>query len=349
MTLYRYISHVFHIICLSLACSAGVVAQTGSQTEFDQWLDALKQEALAEGIRQETIDVALAQVQFIERVIESDRKQAEFTESYAEYLKKRVSPWRIEKGREYIRAHESDLSRVSQKYRVPGRFVASILGVETNYGTFKLSHSLFDVLVTLAYDPRRGERFRKEVFAALTIVDKGYAELGQLKSSWAGALGMPQFMPSTYLQFAVDDDGDGKKDIWNHGPDLYASVANYLSHYGWQDDQAWARKVLLPNKKHDSLLVSDSRTSDAPKACQRYLKHLEVWRGLDDWDYHGVRRMNTAHLPNVNIAASLIVTNENANHGYLVYGNFCALMRYNPSFKYALTVGVLSDNLKYTN
>jgi len=236
------------------------------------------------------------------------------------------------------------LQIVQQHYGVPARYIAAIIGVETNYGTFALKHSLFDVLVTLSFDARRGKRFRKEVFAALRILDSGQVNgLPPLKSSWAGALGIPQFMPSTFERFAVDFDRDGKKNIWQHGPDLWASVANYLSHYGWRREQAWGRKVNLPKSLVAQLDSDPGNIQLIPKACERYKKHLKDWRLLDMWSQSDVKRLNGNGLPKVALAASMIVTDENGPDAYLVYENFCTFMRYNPSFKYALTVGALAD------
>ena len=281
------------------------------------------------------------------RVIASDRAQAEFKESYAEYLTKRVSKWRIEKGQALKDELYSSMEPVTQSFDVPSRVVLAILGIETNYGTFTLPHKALNVLATLAYDSRRGDRFRKEVFAVMEMVEKKYASSEQLTSSWAGALGEPQFMPSTYLQFAVDYDKDGRRNIWEKGPDLYASVANYLHHYGWNPRQTWARKVELPKGQIADLLADTENKASPPNACKRYHKHLKGWKNLVQWNDVGVRRMNGDDLPvRSDMAASLIVTDEDAGQGYLVYGNFCTIMRYNPSFKYALSVGTLSDYLK---
>lgn len=324
----------------------GAASEEVNPPEFDIWLEALKVEALEKGISASTIDQMLTGIEYKKRVISSDRAQAEFKETYHEYLSKRVSAWRIASGLGYMKSYGEQVEVVTSAYGVPARFVVAIIGIETNYGTFKLGNSLLDVLATLAYDPRRGKRFRSEIFAALTMVDKGYAAGDQLKSSWAGALGVPQFMPSTYLQYAVDYDGDGKRDIWNHGPDLYASVANYLSRYGWNKEEAWARKVIIPAKKQSKLSADTHNRVDLPKSCKRYNKHLGGWRFLAGWEAEGVTRMNGGSLPSVKMPASLIMTNPQASHGYLVYSNFCVLMRYNPSFKYALSVGTLADSLK---
>lgn len=315
-------------------------------SDFIEWLEVLRTEAKAKGISEKTIASALGGVKYQQRVIRSDRSQAEFKENYQEYISKRVSPWRIKQGQEYMALHRVELEKVAKHYGVQARFIVAIIGVETNYGTFKLPYPLFDVLSTLAYDARRGERFRKEIFASMEIIDKGFADTAQLRSSWAGALGFPQFMPLTYLDFAVDFDGDGRKNIWGHGVDLYASVAHYLKHYGWDQNEAWARKVKLPQKVLSGLLVDKSNMREPVKRCVRYKEHLYGWKPLGKWSELGVRRMNGKGLPQVDISAALIETHTQDHQGYLVYGNFCSLMRYNPSFKYALSVGALADALK---
>lgn len=340
--------------------TSGKLVQTQSETplkqkatelaipeDFKPWLAELEKEAVKKGINATTVKALLGGLTYMPRVIASDRAQAEFKESYAEYLAKRVSKWRIEKGQALKDELYSSMEPVTQSFDVPSRVVLAILGIETNYGTFKLPHKALNVLATLAYDSRRGDRFRKEVFAVMEMVEKRYASSDQLTSSWAGALGEPQFMPSTYLQFAVDYDKDGRRNIWEKGPDLYASVANYLQHYGWNPRQTWARKVELPKERISKLVADTENKATTPKACERYHKHLKGWKNLVQWNELGVRRMNGDDLPaRSDMAASLIVTDEDAGQGYLVYGNFCTIMRYNPSFKYALSVGTLSDYLK---
>lgn len=325
----------------------GAVEDTSADPEaFSAWLLELRAEAIQKGIGEDTVDRVIKQIKHLPRVIAKDRTQAEFHETYEEYLAKRVSQWRIDKGRVLTGVIGAEVERVTSTYQVPARFVLAILGIETNYGTIGLSYSAFDVLATLSFDSRRGERFRSEIFASMQMLDKGLATDDQLKSSWAGALGQPQFMPTTYLQFAQDFNKDGRKDIWSQGDDLFASVANYLQHYGWQQNETWARKVILPVDKIKELEADKVNRVPLDKACVRYEKHLTGWKTLGQWNDLGVRRLNNTDLPKVNMAASLIVTDEAAGQGYLVYRNFCTLMRYNPSFKYALAVGALSDQIK---
>jgi membrane-bound lytic murein transglycosylase B len=278
------------------------------------------------------------------QVVSADRNQAEFTNTYALYLK-RVSPWRIKKGRELLRSEQEEMiTQVAQAHGVQARFIVAILGMETNYGTFELNHSVFNVVATLAFDGRRAAQFRSELLAALEIVDKGYASPQMLSSSWAGALGFPQFNPSNYLRLAVDEDRDGKRDIWQMGPDVIGSVANYLKDADWRDDQTWGREVRLPPEGETSLQGEQSEGLPPAKVCKKY-KTLGIWRSLPEWQSRGVRTKWGASLPTRPLAAALVIGDEGDNKGYLVYQNFCSLLRYNPSFRYALGVSLLSDRM----
>ena len=323
-----------------------VWAENNNQEAFSLWLDGLKQEALEKGFNPDLVESALGDVVYVERAVRSDRSQAEFKETYQQYINKRVSQWRIKTGKEYLAQHGKAMSEVVDTYAVPAEIIAAIIGVETNYGTFTLSHDAFNALATLAFDPRRADRFRREIFDTLTILSKKYAQPEQLKSSWAGALGIPQFMPSSYLQFAVDFDKDGDKDIWSHGPDLWASVAHYLSYYGYSNTQKWARKVIVPAAVSNKIVADTHNISAAPKGCKRYKKHLKGWRSLADWNSAGIRRLNGQDLPLVDMVASFLLTDPEQNKGYIVYSNFCSIMRYNPSTKYALSVGALADAIR---
>jgi len=331
-------------LCSSLLLSATVIAQ---QTEvddgaaFQEFLNSFEGDALARGIRQSTLDEILPTIELQRQVIQADRSQPEFVDTYERYLR-RVSPWRIENGQQLLHDENGMINAAASAHGVQPRFVLAILGVESNYGTFPIDQSLFSVVATLAYDGRRGSQFRNELFAAFEIVDKGYATADMMKSSWAGALGFPQFMPGSYLQLAVDQDGDGRRDLWSMGPDVIGSVANYLKATGWRDDQTWGRVVSLPPSGEQALPALQSEGLSPDAACRRY-ETLGVWRTLSAWQELGVRRDDGTALPARNLPAALIIGDEGDDKGYLVYRNFCSLMRYNPSFKYALAIGLLSD------
>ncbi|GHF28076.1 murein transglycosylase [Kordiimonas sediminis] len=317
---------------------------TEEEIAFKSWIDGVYAEGIAKGISEETLNKVLPTIALRPTVIKRDRNQPEVKQTYAMYLKSRVSPWRKTKGKEMMATHKEDLSAVSASLGVQERFISAVWGVETNYGTIPLSISVFDALATLAYDPRRASRFRKELFAALEITDQGLASFENMKGSWAGAMGQPQFMPLSYLQYAVDFDKDGDRDIWSTGTDVFASIGNYLKAYGWRNDQTWGRPVLLPKGSEKSLYAPQSEGVDPDRYCKSY-KSLGAWRDLQDWQKLGVRRLDGTDLPDRSIPAALIVADEGDDRGYLVYRNFCSIMRYNPSFKYALSVGLLSDEI----
>lgn len=310
--------------------------------EFEAWLENVRVEARERGISENTIQQSLSNIKPIVRVIKRDRSQPEVVQTYARYLKSRVSDWRKSKGAKALNDHDTSLKAAAEKFGVQERFIAAIWGVETNYGTVPLSYSVFDAVATLAYDKRRGPRFRRELFAALEILDKGYTSFENMKGSWAGAMGQPQFMPENYIKYAVDMDDDGYRDIWENPADVHGSVANYLKSFGWRDDQTWGRKVKLPEGGEDTLVGKQADGVTPDRWCKAY-KSMGVWRDLQDWQSLGVRRVDGSDLPARSIPAALIVADEGDGEGYLVYRNFCSIMRYNPSFKYALSVGLLSD------
>lgn len=344
-----------HIISgLALALSLGITSplslaqenttepdEATQEAAFQSWLAEFRSEAESVGISAATLDQVMPTIEQQRRVVQADRSQAEFDNSYSRYLQ-RVNNNRIEAGKELLASHGEMIKTVAADYGVQPRFIVAILGLESNYGTFPITEPLFSVIATLAFDGRRGEMFRRELLAALEIVDKGYATPEMMKSSWAGALGIAQFMPSSYLNLAVDHDGDGKIDLWTMGPDVIATVANYLKSTGWRDDQTWGRPVSLPSGGEQSLPAPQSAGMTPDTTCRSY-RTMGAWRPLEDWQQLGVRRSDGTQLPTRNLPAALLIADEGDDQGYLVYRNFCSIMRYNPAFRYALTIGLLSD------
>jgi len=322
------------------------LAQDKPQQPFDEWLQGLRKEALAKGIRQETLDSALAGVQPIPRIIELDRKQPEFTQTYSEYLAARVTDARIQRGREMIAEHMDELKAVSEKYHVQPRFIAAIWGMETNYGSYMGSYSVVASLATLAYDPRRSSYFRRELLEALEILDEGHTTPENMKGSWAGAMGQSQFMPSSFLEYAQDFDGDGRRDIWGTPVDVFASIANYLSVHGWTDDHSWGRRVRIPNdfeQERQNLMPQQP-----PASCGRALKEHTMRIPLSNWEALGVRDEYGGDLPNrPGLLASLVTMENGKGPSYLTYPNFRAILSYNCSNFYALAVGHLADELEW--
>ena len=339
-------------LLLLVACGAAFAAaaqqppaaEASDEAAFSAFLDELRTAAVARGIRAETLDAVLPAVRIHRRAVQADRAQAEFVETYDTYITRRLTPQRIEQGRAVLAEHGEMIRRVAADYGVQPRFIAAIIGLESNYGMYPINEPLFDVVATLAFDGRRGAQFRAQFLAGLEIVDKGYATVEQMKSSWAGALGVPQFTPTNVLEIAVDHDQDGRIDLWTVGPDVIASVARYLQGTGWQADQTWGREVLLPAGGEESLAAPIGAGQAPPPVCSRY-ESLGAFRGLADWQALGVRSAGGGDLPTRNLPAALIVGDRGDDRGWLVYRNFCSLMRYNPAFRYALSVGLLADAL----
>jgi membrane-bound lytic murein transglycosylase B len=319
------------------------VADADNEAAFQSWLVEFRNEALERGISEQTLDEVLPQISQQRQVIQQDRNQAEFDNSYSRYLQ-RVNNNRIEAGKELMAEHGDMIREVSAHYGVQWRFVVAILGLESNYGSFPITEPLFSVVATLAFDGRRGDMFRNELIAALQIIDNGYATVDMMKSSWAGALGIVQFTPSSFLRLAVDHDGDGRIDLWTMGPDVIASVANYLASFGWREDQTWGREVSLPPGGEQSLAAPQS-AGMTPDATCRSFRTMGAWRPLEDWQQLGVRRSDGSDLPTRNLPAALLMGDEGDDKGYLVYRNFCSIMRYNPAFRYALSVSLLADEI----
>ncbi len=326
---------------------AAQVPELGEGAAFQAFLNEMRAAALERGIRAETADAVLPGIRLHRQAVQADRSQAEFVDTYERYLR-RVSPQRIEHGRELIAEHGEMFRRVAADYGVQPRFVVAIIGLESNYGTYPIDQPLFDVVASLAFDGRRGAQFRAQLLAALEIVDKGYATVEQMKSSWAGALGVPQFTPTNVLEIAVDHDKDGRIDLWNVGPDVVASVAHYLQKTGWRADQTWGREVTLPPGGEESLEAPMASGTEPPAVCRSY-ESLGAFRVLSDWQTLGVRTADGGDLPSRDLPAALVVGDRGDDRGWLVYRNFCSLMRYNPAFRYALSVGLLADALAAVN
>lgn len=295
---------------------------------FTKWLGELRREARQKGIDATVLDAAFADVRPIASVIEADRRQPEGRMSFAEYRRRVVSVDRIERGRELMASHAPLLRRVEDRFGVPPEVMVALWGIESNFGDRQGSYSVFGALATLAFEGRRAAFFRRELLSALTIADKGYANAAQMRGSWAGAMGQNQFMPSTYLGYAVDFDGDGHRDIWTSLPDVFASMSNYLDKSGWDASYIWGRQVLAPEN------IADSRTG------------LEHRAPLAIWQQRGVRLLDGAALPQADIEASLLRMDGNGGTSYLAYGNFRALMAWNRSTYFGVSVGLLSDSLK---
>ena len=298
-----------------------------AQTDFSQCLARLERTALDSGVSAGTVESVFPNVEPRESVIRADRNQPEFLATFADYLGRRATTERITQGRALYAEHRALLNELTRQYGVPGHYIVSFWGLETNYGRYLGNVPVFDSLSTLACDQRRSEFFTEQFVNALQIVDRGDVQPEVMRGSWAGAMGQTQFMPSSYLRYAVDGDGDDRVDLWNSTPDALTSAANYLSSIGWQTGFRWGREVLLPEGFDYALTGSGER------------------RALSDWRGIGITDVAGRPLADLDIDAAVVVPSGQRGPAFVIYDNFDVIMRWNRSEYFALTVGHLADRI----
>ena len=307
----------------------------GEETdEFAIWLSNFEQNALKQGITQQTLDLSFKNIEPNKRVIELDQRQPEFTITLDEYLNNTTPKFRVNKGKKLYVQHKDLLDRVSDQYGVQPRFLLALWGIETSFGRYTGSFNVIRSLVTLSYDQRRRDYFTGELINALKIIDQGHTSPESMDGSWAGAMGQCQFMPTSFVNYAVDFDNDGKKDIWDTIPDVLASAANYLSSTGWDDNQTWGREVTVINDIDESLITVSARK-------------VEVSKKLSYWSKSGVRNLDGTALPDVNINSYLVYPEGKDGRKFIVYENFKTILDWNRSLFFGLAVGRLSDLIEY--
>jgi membrane-bound lytic murein transglycosylase B len=301
-------------------------------------LKGVRDEALTRGISAATLDSALAGVEPMAVVLERDANQVEAKLSIETYLARRVNREMVRRASREYKRHATLLRRVSGKYGVSPSILVSIWGLESNFGRFSGVRPTVAALATLAYDPRRSALFREELFGALKILENGDITADQMKGSWAGAMGQPQFLPSSYLTYAQDFDGDGRRDIWSAEPDIFASIASYLAGHGWTQGERWGRQVRIGSGAVEPLdKLAPLRTSGC-RAMREMSEPLPLFR----WRSLGIRLSDGRPVPSSAIQASLVKTDKRA---FLVYRNYEALLGYNCAHAYALAVATLADRI----
>ena len=307
--------------------------------EFPEFLTKLKEQALAGGVSAATVDAALTGLEPLEVVVERDRTQAETVLTIDQYLQRRLTRAFVRAAAGHAKTHRRSLAAIAKKYEVPDDLIVAIWGMESNFGRFTGTRPTIQALATLAWEGRRGAFFTSELMHALQIIDKGYIDLASMKGSWAGAMGQTQFMPSSYMAHAQDFDGDGRRDIWHTLPDVFASIANYMKAYGWNDKQTWGRQVQLPKGGFAPLVQQVGLRQSGCRAA----REMSVQLPLAKWQALGVRTIAGGALPKVDRSASLLNAGSKT---YLVYQNYDALLGYNCAHAYALAVALLSDRIR---
>lgn len=315
---------------LGLFSGALASATFGSSqaADYQQFLASVRAQALAQGLSAAIVDRALALTRVPNaHVLKLDRHQPEFTLTWAQYRARVIGPARIDQGRASYGEQKTLLSRVSSRYGVDPGVIMGIWGLESGFGAHIGTFSVVDALATLGFDTRRAPFFRSELLKALTILNAGDVAPEAMLGSYAGAMGQPQFMPSAYLRYAVDFDGDGRRDIWTSRPDVFASVANYLSKSGWKEGEPWGQAVTL----RETLPVG------------------MVGRGhkltLGEWMRQGVRREDGQSFSRPEVMGAVLQPDGPGTEAFMVYRNFDAIRRYNPSDFYALGVGLLGYDI----
>ena len=326
MTL-RVSRRVMFAVAFCAAPSAIGRLARAAESDFYAFLAGVRRDAAAQGVRAPTVDNALRNARFLPHVIELDRKQPEQVMTFGEYLDKVVTPQRKEDARRELAANRALLDAIWRRFGVEPPIIVALWGLESDFGRITGNYSVISALATLAFDGRRSSYFRGELIAALRILDQGHIRVEDMTGSWAGAMGQCQFMPSSFLSYAVDYDGDGRRDIWNDRADVLASIANYIGRLGWRGGESWGREVLVPRG-------FDPRVAG-----------LEVKRPTGEWDRLGVRGIDAGPLASREAEASLVMPDGADGPALLVYENFRVIMKWNKSTYFAASVGYLADSM----
>lgn len=301
--------------------------------EFPAYVEQLKAQAKQQGISQQTIDTAFATVHFVDHAISSDKNQLENKVTLDDYLRRVLTDTKISEGQELFRQNSSALQKAGTRYGVQPQYIMALWGMESSYGKIQGKDDVVSALATLAFEGRREAFFTKELMASLKIVDQGKATPDMLKGSWAGAMGQSQFMPSSYLRYGADGDGDGKIDIWNNTDDVYASTANYLSTEGWKNNQPWGQEIQLPANFDDNQLGTKNNQM----------------RSVSQWQQQGIVAADGKPLPTSVTRAWIIKPDSDQGRAFMVYDNFRTIMHWNRSYYFAISVGMLADDIAATS
>jgi membrane-bound lytic murein transglycosylase B len=297
-----------------------------AQQNWSSWVADVRKEALSQGISEATLDAAFADIHEPSRQVKGlAHSQPEHRLTYSKYLHSRVDPYRIVIGKKEYKKNQTLLNEIGQRYGVDPCFILAFWGLESSYGSYMGNFPVIKSLATLAYDSNRPAFFRKELFLALHILNDGHVSLAQFKGEWAGASGQPQFLPTSWVKYAVDYDGDGRKDIWTSKPDVFASIANYMKTNGWHTGEPWAIYVSLP-ANFDTKLQGKS-----------------ILKPVSEWHKLGVRTTTGEALPNQDMQASIV--QPNGGPVFLAFPNYKMILRYNNSIYYAGAIGYLADSI----
>ena len=325
------------VFCVWLAAVVALIISQSTATaeakSFDDYLAKVRSTAILNGVASDTIEAAFTGLVRDERVIGYDRKQPEFVQTFEEYLTARVTNFRKNEGRRLFKLHQPLLDEVAGLYDVDPEYIVAFWGLETSFGRYQGKHNIIRSLATLGHDQRRADFFTAELLKALQILDEQHVSPEAFVGAWAGAMGQSQFMPSSFLRFAVDHDGDGRKDIWSNKADVFASIANYLNKAGWKKGAGWGGRASF-----NTLDFASLKPLEVDPSCRALKRHSRKM-SIPSWKDLGV-------VPLVQLADqayALISPEAGASSGYLVGGNYRAILNYNCADKYAVSVGLMSE------
>lgn len=314
------------LLALPFFAGAGPSAACTNTGSFEHWLSEFRAEARSKGISPRAI-AALDGVTFDQDIINRDRRQGVFSQSFLEFSDRMVSKGRIQTGGAQIAKHRAIFDKVEREYGVPAAVITAFWGLETDFGADNGKTHILRSLATLAYDCRRSEKFRAELFDALRIVERGDMRPGEMIGTWAGEIGQTQFVPSIYYKYAVDYDGDGKRDLIHSAPDVIASTANYLKNLGWRRGEPWLQEVRVP----ENLDWSQAG--------------LDIEIPVSQWAKWGVRRADGGAFPQGDLKAALMLPMGRFGPAFLAYSNFKIYLEWNQSLVYATTVAYYGSRL----
>ena len=312
---------------LALLIASASINFAYANEQFASCTAVLADKAKQEGVSQQTIDDVFPHLVHQDRVIELDRSQPEFVQTFPGYFSKRVTDWRTEKGKEMYAKHEELLHKLSDKYGVPPHYLLDFWGLETNFGSYNGKMPVLDSLATLACDKRRSKYFTQEFLVAVKLMEREKLQKEDMIGSWAGAMGHTQFMPSAYTHYAIDGDGDGQINLWASEEDALSSAANFLASLGWERSFRWGREVQLPEN-------FDYQESGYKNR-----------KPLSEWNAQGLKKADGSALGEDDTTAYVIVPAGHNGPAFIAYKNFRVIMRWNNSEFYAIAVGVLADRI----
>jgi lytic murein transglycosylase len=317
-------------VCSATLLAAGPVAAAApchGNVSFERWLDDFKREALAQGVSPSTVASALTGIAFDQGIVNRDRGQGVFAQSFLQFSDRMAAAYRIQKGGALIKKHAATFARIEREFGVPAEPIVAFWGLETDFGANIGNLPTLRSLATLAFDCRRPDKFRPELLDALRVIQRGDLTAQQMIGAWAGELGQMQFMPSTYIKYAVDYDGDGRRDLLHSAPDALASAANFLSKVGWQRGQPWIEEVHVPaNLPWDQA-------------------DLAIEHPRSQWARYGVTLASGRPLPADGLAASLLLPMGRFGPAFLAYRNFKVFLEWNQSLVYSTTVAYLATRI----